>query len=152
MAFFSKFPRKLIGILLLISGSVCLLGGGATAIYSYHFSVTAQRTTGEVIQLIQRRSNGADALYPVFRYTDRNGVSHTVDSNTGSYPAAHQIGDSVTVLYVPGSENSAEIGDWFNIWGISLVLGIIGISHLAIGIVLCLWLRISSLWRSRASR
>jgi hypothetical protein len=148
MALFPRFNRKVFGVLAIVCGSICLLGAGGWGVYSYHFSSTALRVVGQIVKNVERHDDHGDYYYPVFRYTDRNGLAHTVSSNTGSFPATHQIGDAVTVLYLPGAESDAQLGDWFEIWGVPTVLAILGIVYLPMGIVMCYWPQITKRWRS----
>jgi hypothetical protein len=117
MWFFRKSNRKALGILATVSGSLCLIASAVWAIHSYRFNLVALRTSGLITQLVERHGDHGDAFYPVFTFVDGVGVTRTVYSDTGSYPPAHQVGDTVTVLYLPGAERDAKIDDWFVVWG-----------------------------------
>ncbi len=146
MIFFQKFNRNVVGLLAIVSGLICLVVASVWAIYSHHLTSTAIRTTGHIIQLVERHGDHGDSYFPVFAYTDRNGGSHTLYSNVGTYPPPNHVGDTVTVLYSAGAEGNAQIDDWYFLWGIPLLLALLGIVYLPVGMAMRAWPRIRALW------
>lgn len=146
-----RFNRKAIGILAVACGSICLVAAAAWAFHSYRITSSGVRVSGRITQLVERSDEHGEFYYPVFEFTDKKGVSHTIYSGTGSYPPPHRVGDAVRVLYVPGAEADAQLDDWAEIWGIPALLGALGVVYLPAGIVMCLWPRIVLRWRSNTA-
>lgn len=105
----SKFNGKTVAVLMIIAGSICLLVAGAWFVYSWHLVRTSARARGRITELVERHSGGGTSFNPVFVYTDRSGSEHKIYSSVGTYPPSHRVGETVTVLYTPGSEQSAQI-------------------------------------------
>lgn len=139
MRFFGRARRETIAALAIVCGSICLVGAGVWAGYSYRVKATALRARGTITQLVERHDDHGDSFFPVFQYLDRGGIKRTVYSNVGTYPPAYKLGDSVEVLYSAGSEDRAQLDDWWFFWGIPLVLGVLGVIYLPVGIVLWQW-------------
>jgi hypothetical protein len=144
MALFSKFNCKRVGVVLLIAAALCLITAAVWAFSSHRLTTTALRATGRVVQLDRRHSDSGDSHFPVFDYSDRNGAAHRIYSNVGSYPPSHQMGDAVTVLYLPGQEASAKLDDWFDFWGVPILLLSLGVVYLIVGTVLCARARVEA--------
>jgi len=72
------------------------------------------------------------------RFKTADGKSIEFQSTTQSNPPAYYAGQNVTVLYDPGKPNSAAISGLFSIWGVSLILGIIGTVFTGVGLALVL--------------
>lgn len=136
--------RKAVAILMIVAGLVCLFASAVWSVYSWHLVSTSTRATGRITQLIERRDGkGNSYFYPVFTYADRRGTEHTIDSTVGTYPPPHRVGDTVAVLYTPGSEQNARIDDWSVLWGIPLLLVFLGVFDATIGVVVTIWPRIT---------
>ena len=139
-----RFNQKAVALLMIVAGLLCLLVAAAWAIYSWHLVSASMRATGRITQLIERcDGKGNSYFYPVFTYADRRGTEHTIDSNVGTYPPPHRVGDTVVVLYTPGSEQDARIDDWSVLWGIPLLLVFLGVVGATIGVVVTIWPRIT---------
>jgi len=135
-----KFNRKVIAILMVVAGSICLLAAAGWFVYSWHLVATSTRATGQITELIERPDGKGDTFfYPVFTYTDPHGIEHRIYSSVGSYPPPHRVGETVTVLYIPGSEQNAQIDDWSFMWSIPLLLVFLGVFNTSVGGVLFLW-------------
>jgi hypothetical protein len=140
--FFRRTNRKPIGILMIAGGSVCLLVAAGWSIYSYHLTATALRASGRITEMVKRRGSDGDYWYPVYVFTDRDGVLHTVHSSAGSAPPGHSVGDRVTVLYYAGAGDEAHLDDWSTLWGVPIVCVVIGAIDLPIGLVVLMWPRL----------
>jgi hypothetical protein len=146
---FRKPNYKLAGIVLPIAGAVLLVGAAASATHSYRFITTSQRTSGQVTDLIEKHARGI-FFCPVFSYTDRDGVAHSISSSDGSNPPSYQVGDAVTVLYQPGAEENARLDDWRDLWKTSIVLGGCGIWSLVGGVLNRAWPRLTGNRQARS--
>lgn len=143
MPIFGKFNPKMIAILMIVSGSICLIAAATWSIHSWHLVSTAARATGHITELVERPSKDGTFFYPVFTYADQRGVEHKIYSSVGTYPPPNQVGDTVTVLYSPGAEQNAQLDDWSTIWGIPIFLASLGVADSIMGIVVHLWPRIT---------
>jgi len=82
--------------------------------HTQHFVQTASHTSGIVSKLNSR--DGEKELYPLFSFKDSRGTTHSVESLSGSYPAAYKVGDTVAVIYQTDKPDNAEIDSFLNIW------------------------------------
>ena len=118
-----------ISSLLLLSGSIW------SYIVNAEFVSTAQETTGEVVELVERNSDDSTTFAPVFVYLDKSGAKHKIYSSTSSYPPAYELGEIVPVLYNESDHKSAVINSTFNIWGLAIILAIVGLIDFIMAIV-----------------
>lgn len=123
-------------------------GGGLTlaalvaALHTWHFARTAARTTGTVVEMREAENDGCYA--PVFRFMDKAGNTHTVSSSLYSAPPEFHVGDSVGVLYSGAKPDNAVIDSWWQAWGLSTLLGVLGTICLTSGFILHRWHRITA--------
>ncbi|WP_100638443.1 DUF3592 domain-containing protein [Marinobacter salexigens] len=105
----------------------CMLAG-AFASYSSTASFLERSETaqGTVVELIRSRSSDSNSYYPVVQFTARNGREIEFQSSTGSYPAPYDRGEQVTVLYESTNPEDAVIDSFFSLWGVVLIVGILG--------------------------
>ena len=99
------------------------------------FLVDAVEAQGSVISMIRSRSS-SDSSYtyrPVVRFITRNGERVEFTSGIGSSPPAYSVGEKVTVLYSPRRPNRAKINSFFELWGISAILGGMGLLFFSVG-------------------
>jgi hypothetical protein len=96
------------------------------------FVQTASHAQGTVSKLNGR--DGEKVLYPVFTFEDSRGTLHSIESLSGSYPAAYKVGDSVAVIYQPDKPDNAEIESFLNIWIWPIALAGFGAFDLLIGL------------------
>jgi hypothetical protein len=123
------------GIFLLVG--LGMLGG---AVYSFvttwRFIGGAIAAAGVVIALEERwsSSDGDYTYYPrvAFETEDRRRFEFTGD--TGSRPAAFDIGEPVRVLFDPARPEAARIDSFFQLWLLPLILGGLGTVFSAFGL------------------
>lgn len=136
---FSHFNRKWISGIMIILACACLFIMVISFLYIHNFIRQARQAQGCIIQLVDREEDGGTSYYPVFTFKDANGVKHIVYSDTGSYPPTYQIGDKITVLYNPNNPRYAKINNFFSIWIIPLITGVLGVTYLPIGLIMWYW-------------
>ena len=95
--------------------------------------LNAERSAlAQVIEMTERKnSEGGSFYYPVLAFDLPDGRRQRVQLSEGSWPPAHQVGDLVTVLYLPERPLEARIassGGALALWTWTLVTGIIGIA------------------------
>lgn len=74
-----------------------------------------------------------EAYYPIVEFTANDGKRRQVQLNEGSFPAAYEVGDEVTILYEPSHPLDARIksfGSSAGMWILPGITGILGISFL----------------------
>ena len=85
-------------------GVLLLLGAALLWNNTRSFLARARETSGEVIELREVRDNdgGSSTWKPVVRFTAGNGRNITFASLFSSNPAPYDVGERVSVLYLPG--------------------------------------------------
>lgn len=74
-----------------------------------------------------------EAYFPIVEFTTKDGKRRRVQLNEGSFPAAYEVGDEVTVLYEPEQPTDARIksgGSTALMWILPGITGILGIAFL----------------------
>jgi Protein of unknown function (DUF3592) len=119
-------------------GAALLLG----AFFSYqntsNFIEEAVEIQGTVTDLSYSRSDDSISYYPVVEFQTANGRSVEFQSSSGSNPAPYDIGESVSVLYRVGEPISARLNGFFSLWGLPLILAIMGGVFFLIGALMIL--------------
>jgi len=100
-------------------------------------SVEAEGSVVEMVRVVDRETNSS-MFAPLVRFKTADGKSIDFQSSTQSNPPAYYAGQTVTVLYDPGKPNSAAIAGLFSIWGIAIILGIIGTVFTGVGFALAI--------------
>ena len=67
------------------------------------------QTPGEVINLATRCDDDGCSYAPVVRFELQNGRTMSFDSSFSSNPPAYDVGDKVTVIYLPDAPEKADI-------------------------------------------
>jgi hypothetical protein len=92
---------------------------------AYSFEKAAHKATGEVIELVPGRSGRT--YKPVIVFKTANGDSVQFESAHASNPPAYDVGERVTVAYLPDEPGNAQIDSWpwllpLVLWGITIVI------------------------------
>ena len=124
---------------MMIGGSICALVALASLLVGWQFVRSSARADGRVIQMVEREGEHGKLYVPVFVFRDSSGAEHTVRSHTASYPPEHQVGDTVRVLYSPGSPQDAKTDRFFSLWGLPFVTGILAAFYLPLGLLVWHW-------------
>jgi hypothetical protein len=124
---------------MIIGGSICALVAVASLVISWQFVRSAVRADARVIQVLEREGEHRKLYAPVFLFHDASGAEHTVHSQSASYPPEHQVGDTVRVLYPPGSPQDAKTDRFFSIWGLPFVTGMLAAFYVPLGLLVWHW-------------
>ncbi|TGN38503.1 DUF3592 domain-containing protein [Marinobacter confluentis] len=132
-----------------IVGGALLLGAFAAYQSTSGFLVDALEVPGTVTDLVYDRSGDSSAYYPVVQFEDATGRPIEFRSSSGSNPASYNVGEKVPVLYTPGEPESARINGFFSLWGLPLIVGILGGAFFLVGVLMIL---VPLIRRSRGAR
>ena len=109
---------------------LAVVGSGLIALGVHRYTVTreflssASRSAGTVVEI---RSAGK-MYYPVISFADGAGRVHTFESAVRTNPAAHKLGDAVTVLYAPNAPDAARIENSRELWLAAALPGFLGLA------------------------
>lgn len=99
-----------------------------------NFLARAHQASGTVVELIEVRDNEGSSLWkPVVAFTDDRGRKTRFTDSVSSRPAAYDVGEAVTVLYLPGETGEVHIKGFSSLWLGTSILGGIGFVFTAIG-------------------
>lgn len=130
---------KWIAWLFLVIGVGLLIGAAFAAMNSVRLIQQGIRTTGNVVDFIESYDDEGTLMYsPVFVFLDENGQEHRIESSYSSSSPGYTRGQIVDIVYPPGKPEAARIPDWFSYWGVTLILGFIGVAFIFFG-ALALW-------------
>ena len=107
-----------------------LLGGAVWAYFKQQRTLESRvEATGSVVELTSRitTSGRSHIICPVVEFTAPSGEKIRFTSDFGSFPATHQIGQSVKVRYDPVDPQKAEIDSATNRWLMPLILIFMGV-------------------------
>jgi uncharacterized protein DUF3592 len=134
----------LIGLLFVLIGLAILIGGVVSAVKQSRESARRVRATGTVVDLVKRVLNpGSGGVYcPVVEFTPSTGQAVRFESEFGTMPATHQVGQTVAVRYEVADPQKAEVDSATSRWlvpgcmiGMGLAFLVLGGALLAIGIL-----------------
>lgn len=122
-------PGKFTLPIFFIVGLSLTAGGINSAVDTRDFIAVAARADGEVVRLERRMgSDDSSTYYPVVRFQSPNRQEAIeFESGSGSNPPAFEEGEVVAVLYHPEYPRNAKIDSFFQLWGLAVILGGIGI-------------------------
>lgn len=127
-----NYIRNILVFGMALTGAAFLIGGIAGLVIEGSFYRSAERTEGELIELVPDEEG--NPLYPRFSYVDHAGERQTVTSSTGQHPFPFDVNDPVPVLYDPRDPANAKINTFWQVWVFSTSIPLIsGIMFLACG-------------------
>lgn len=128
-------------LVFLVVGIVLLVGTIYSIYWRLGFLNRCVETRATVIDIEWERRHTKDGWeemgYTVFQFTDqRSGKEVEARGEIGSSSPSHSIGDEVNILYDPQHLGaSVVVKSWLNIWGLPIVLGIMGSAFTSVGIL-----------------
>lgn len=142
------------GLVLVLPGLVLLGLGLWQYLEARSFVNNSLSTEGRVVKNATRSSDTGVIFSPVFEFSDVNGNRYLKESDTATYPAKYQPGETVEVLYQPDNPIDARIASNFSVWGIAGILLLLGSLFLVFGIAgsLSLWLLVRFLVNRHSQR
>ena len=134
----------LVGVLFVLIGIAVLIGGAVSALKQMRKSARGVEATGKVVDLVRRVfSAGSSGVYcPVVDFTTATGQTVRFESQFGTMPASHQVGQSLAVRYDPADPQKADVdsvtANWF-VPGCTIAMGfaflVMGLVFVVIGIL-----------------
>ena len=134
----------LVGVLFGLIGLAVLISGIVAAFKQSRKSASGVKATGTVVNLVSRVFNpGSAGVYcPVVDFTSATGQPVRFESQFGTMPASHRVGQTIAVRYDPADPQKAEVdsvtANWF-VPGCTIAMGlgfvVMGLVFLVIGIL-----------------
>ena len=133
----SQFRQvAVIAALFILVGLASLIVGAIFFIRTSEFLATAKTAPGRVIHLDPDTDNHHNITYhTVFTFDDDSRRSHTVRTSYSQRPQPYNVSDQIVVLFSPGSPDEARIRSFTSLWLAPMILGAIGLSFPAVGLV-----------------
>jgi hypothetical protein len=131
---FARF--RIIIIAVFSSVAVLMLAIAAiSAVSTVRALAREQTAAGRVADLTVRRDrSGNELYYPVVEFQLPDGSTKTVQMPEGSWPAAYEAGESVTVAYDPDRPRDARIQSAtsaIGMWIVPIITGALGVAFTA---------------------
>ncbi len=125
----------LIGLLFLLIGLAVLIYGAVSALRQSRELARQVTTTGRVVDLIKRVLNpGSGGVYcPVVEFTTATGQPVRFESQFGTMPATHQVGQTVAVRYEGADPQKAEVDSATSRWFVPGCTMGMGLGFLVLG-------------------
>ena len=134
----------LVGLLFVLIGVAVLIGGIVAAVKQARKSARGVAAKGTVVDLVRRVFNpGSAGVYcPVIDFATVTGQRVRFESQFGTMPASHRVGQTVVVRYDPADPQKAEVdsatANWF-VPGCTIAMGLLffamGLVFVVIGIL-----------------
>ncbi len=83
-----------------------------------------------------KRNETSTSYYPIVKFEDSSGASHTFKGSTGSSSPDFSVGDKVPVLYMAGDPSNAQIKVFTQFWLGPVVISAMGLIFFAIGFII----------------
>ncbi|WP_250461756.1 DUF3592 domain-containing protein [Microbulbifer litoralis] len=110
-----------------------LLGAFITYKNTQNFLDDALTAEGVVVDLVESRSRDSLTYRPVVRFVAQDGSPVEFMSSSGSNPPSYYEGETVEVFYQSFAPRNAKINGFFSLWGISIIMGGMGLIFSIIG-------------------
>lgn len=140
--------------ILLIISPVLLIAAMVAGLHTLNFSRNAVQAAGTVIEMRESKDSesGSIRYAPTFQFPDASGALYTVSSSFYSAPPEFQVGDQVTVLYRRDDPDTARIDTSTQLWGLPVLLAVIGGILLLAGLILKFWPKLTLWLRGRLAQ
>jgi len=99
-----------------------------------HRAASADGTITDVV-LVHDYQDQSDTYRPVFTFKTSDGITHRVQSESGSSPSSYQVGQRVNVVFDPKAPDDAKINSIGQLWTFPLVFVGIGATAICCGLI-----------------
>ncbi len=119
----------------IVVGTIAVLFAIGWGVRSFRFQAGANRTTGTVVELREKRDSDNEIIwYPVVEY-EVDGKKYRIEGGVGSIPSwLPRVGDKVEVLYKADQPADGHLNTFLDRWAIPLLAGRVGSIFAALGI------------------
>lgn len=111
----------------------------AGALYSFFNTQklleTAELSQATVIEMVAHHSDDGTTYAPVYQFRTRTGDLIETESSSSSNPPSYQVNERVIVYYNPSNPQENKLDGFFSLWGMSVILGIMGSVFFSVGLV-----------------
>ncbi len=125
---------KKLKFIFLITGIIFLSIVVYLTLSTLQFQKTALQAVGTVVKFHEKVSTKDHKIetmyYPEFAFLDAENKLHLIESSSGSYPPAYEIGEKVTMLYQAEDPDNAKADSLSDLWVGPIVLSILGVAFL----------------------
>jgi hypothetical protein len=127
----------LVGVLFTLIGVGVLIGGAVTAIKQSRQSAGRKAATGKVVGLVKRvfTAGSAGVYCPVVEFATASGEVVRFESDFGTMPASHRVGQSIAVRYDPIDPQKAEVDSATARWLAPGCMILMGLGFLGMGLL-----------------
>ena len=133
----------LLGVLFVLIGIALMIRGIVAGVRQARKSRRGEQATGTVVELVKRvfAAGSAGVYCPVVDFSTATGQLVRFQSDVGTMPATHHVGQSVAVRYDPTDPQTAALDSTTAIWllpgiavGMGLLFLVMGLVFVVIGI------------------
>jgi Protein of unknown function (DUF3592) len=115
-------------------GAAMLIVGGRYFTRRRAFVRGSAIASGIIVALTENRGGDEISYFPEVRFRTASGREVIFQSEMGSSSEAGRIGDTVAVRYRSDQPHMAEIDSFMSLWGLTLLLGVLGVVFLFVGL------------------
>lgn len=125
----------LIGLFFVLIGLAVLIGGAFSAVKQSRALARQVAGTGTVVDLVKRVINpGSGGVYcPVVEFTTAAGQAVRFESQFGTMPATHHVGQTIAVRYEVSDPQKAEVDSTTSRWLVPGCMIGMGLGFLVLG-------------------
>jgi hypothetical protein len=126
----------IVGILFFFIGIALIIYSIFTLFRQKRIIAQSEKAYGIVTNLTQKQRQKGYIYCPQVRFQTKSGSIVDFQSDFGSKPASHKIGQQIEVLYNPFNPSQAQIKSFLSLWLVTLVSLLMGVTFTGLGFVL----------------
>ena len=123
----------------ILSSIFALVGGAMLIVAGRQF--TRRRTfirysaiaSGTIVALTENRERDEISYFPKVKFQTISGLDVTFESEMGTTLETLRVGDTVAVRYRADQPYAAEIDSFMSLWGLTLLVAVLGTVFLFVG-------------------
>lgn len=136
-AFINQMKIYIGTIIFAAIGLILIIGSLIKIINNIFFLRLAQTAIGTVVYLKTGRSGDRHTVYlPVVEFAHAAGHKIQITSTVGANPPDYNIGDQVSVRYLPKNPRAGRINSFWEMWALPLICFTVGLIVLGTAFIL----------------